>query len=144
MPKKFSDLPPKMQRLLTVYPMRNRVNWVNKNDVVTLVYPKDFSRFETWMHKRIGGPDLIKRPLDEVGSKIWLMCDGKHTLKEICTDLDEQYHEEIEPVLDRVWKFLEILLSSNLIRLSPKRVYPNKLRVTKKKIERKKSSKIKQ
>jgi len=72
------------------------------------------------------------------------MCDGKHTLKDICTELDEQYHEEIEPVLDRVWKFLEKLLSINLIRLSPKRVYPKKLRITKKKIERKKSSNSKQ
>ena len=138
MPRKFSDLPPKMQRLLSVYPMRNRVKWKHRDDHVMLVYPKNFSKFETWMHKRIGGPDMIRRPLDEVGSKIWLMCDGKHTIQEMCTELDEQYHEEIEPVLDRVWKFLEILLGSNLIRLSPERAYPKKLRVVKEKDIKKK------
>lgn len=130
---KFTDLDPKMQRFLSVYPVRNRVKWITENDRITLIYPKDFSKFETWLHKRLGGPDMIRRPLDDKGSKIWLMCDGNHTIEEICTELDEQYHEEIEPVLDRVWKFLEVLLKSNLIRISPKRVYPKKLRKSKEK-----------
>jgi hypothetical protein len=69
--------------------------------------------------------------LDEIGTKIWLMCDGKHNIENICTELDDEYHEDIEPVLDRVWTFLELLLKQNLIRLSSKRVYPRKRRVTK-------------
>ena len=133
MPFQFSDLSPKMQRILTAYPVRQPVEWERDGDKVVLIYPKDFTKFETWMHKRIGGPELIRRPLDEVGSKIWLMCDGKHTVQDICTTLDAIYREEIEPVLDRVTKYLEVLLRSNLVRLSERRVYPKKLRVVKKK-----------
>ena len=114
------------------YPVRNSVKWVEENDKIVLIYPKDFSKLETWLHSRLGGPDTIRRPLDEVGSKIWIMCDGKHMVKDICDELDEQYHEDIEPVLDRVTKFLEILLRSNLIKLSLSRVYKKKLRVIKK------------
>ncbi len=129
---KFSELNPKMQRILSIYPMRSPVKWTQENDRIVLIYPKDLTKFESWLHKRIGGPEVIRRPLDEIGSKIWLMCDGKHTVRDICTELDELYQEDIEPVLDRVSKFLELLLRSNLIRLSPKRVYPKKFRVAKK------------
>ncbi len=126
---KFSELDSKTQRILTSYPVRNKVKWVLEDDRVVLIYPKDFSKFETWLHKRIGGPDMIRRPLDEIGTHIWMMCDGKHTIQDICTELDEIYHEDIEPVLDRVSKFLEILVKSNLIQISSKRVYSKKLRV---------------
>jgi hypothetical protein len=128
---KFSELDSKTKRVLTSYPARNKVKWVLEDEKVVLIYPKDFSKIENWLHKRIGGPDMIRRPLDEIGSRIWMMCDGKHTIQEICTELDEIYHEDIEPVLDRVSKFLEILVKSNLIQISSKRVYPNKLRVEK-------------
>ncbi len=129
---KFSELDQKMQRYLMVYPNRNPVKWNLENERVILVYPKNFTKFEAWLHKRIGGPEEIRRPLDEIGSKIWLMCDGKFTIKDICTELDEQYHEEVEPVLDRVSKFLEILLKQNLIRISNKCRQLRKLRVIKK------------
>ncbi len=133
MPVRFSDLDPKMKRLLSIYPVRNQVKWQKEDDKVVLIYPKDFSKFESWLHKRIGGPDTIRRPMDEVGSRIWLMCDGRHTVNDICSELDEIYHEDVEPVLDTVSKFLEVLARSNLIRLSTKREYPKKLRAVKKK-----------
>ena len=132
MPIKYSELSPKMIKLLSVYPVRQPVKWVTENDRIVLVYPKNFSKFETWLHKRIGGPEKIRRPLDEVGTKIWLMCDGKHTIEYICSELHEQYREEIEPVLERVWKFIELLLKHNLVYISPKRVYPKKRRKIKK------------
>ena len=132
MPFRFSDLDPKMKKILTSYPVQNRVKWVLEDDKVVLIYPKDFTKFETWLHNRLGGPDMIRRPLDEVGSRIWVMCDGKHTIKDICTELDEIYHEDIEPVLDRVTKFLEVLLKSNLIHLSTTREFPKRKRVVKK------------
>lgn len=133
MPAKFSELDPKMKRILNTYPVRNRVKWLKKEERVVLIYPKDFTKFESWLQKRIGGPEVIKRPLDEIGSMIWIMCDGKHTVNDICTELDARYHEDVEPVLDNVSKFLEVLLKSNLIRLSPNRVYPKKQRVVGKK-----------
>lgn len=133
MSMKFSDLDPKIKQILETYPIRNRVKWVHENERIVLIYPKDFSKFESWLHQRIGGPNSIRRPLDEIGSKIWLMADGKHTVMDICTILDDEYREDIEPVFDRVRKFLEILLRSNLIRLSSKKMGPKKLRVIKEK-----------
>jgi hypothetical protein len=131
MPAKFSDLDPAMQKMLTVYPVRAPVKWSREGDRVVLTYPKDFNKFERTLHKRLGGPDVIRRPLDEKGSKIWELCDGRHTLQDICGEMDELFREEIEPVLDRVWKFLEILLKLNLIHLETEPVPPKKRRVVK-------------
>lgn len=133
MSMKFTDLNPKIKQILKTYPKRNRVKWIHEKERIVLIYPKDFSKLESWLHQRIGGPSSIRRPLDEIGSKIWLMSDGKHTVMDICTVLDEEYREDIEPVLDRVTKFLEVLLRSNLIRLSSKKMGPKKLRVIKEK-----------
>ena len=132
MPVRFTDLDPKMQRVLSVYPARNLVKWEREGDRVVLTYKKDFTKFERGLQKRLGGPDVIRRPLDEKGSRIWELCDGQHTLQDICDEMDALYHEDIEPVLDRVWKFLEILLKLNLIRLESHPVTPKKRRVVKK------------
>jgi hypothetical protein len=129
MPVKFTDLDPNMQRVLTVYPVRNPVRWVRENERIVLIYKKDFTRFEKKLHNKIGGPEDIRRPLDEKGTRIWELCDGQHTLEDICSEMDELFHEEIEPVLDRVWKFLELLLQLNLIRLETEPVKPKKRRV---------------
>lgn len=132
MPVKFSDLDPAMQKVLRVYPVRYPVKWSHEGDRVVLTYPKDFTKFEHALHKRLGGPDVIRRPLDEKGSKIWERCDGRHTLQDICEEMDALFQEDIEPVLDRVWKFLELLLKLNLIRLESHPVVPKRRRVVKK------------
>lgn len=80
---------------------------------------KNFGRFERWLHKKIGGPEDINRPLDEPGSRIWLLMDGEHTVLEICRIMDQEFKEEISPVLKKVRLFLERLLILNLIILNP-------------------------
>ncbi|MCK5562514.1 MAG: hypothetical protein KAJ51_18075, partial [Thermoplasmata archaeon] len=66
MPVRFSDLEPKMKQILSIYPVRNQVKWLKKDDQVVLIYPKDLSNFETWLQKRLGGPEMIKRPMDDI------------------------------------------------------------------------------
>jgi len=105
-----------MKMLLTAKPIRNEeVNWVEKEGRVVLIYPKNFTRFEKFLHRHLGGPDNIRRPLDHKGTFIWKMCDGKHNVHEICQASYNEFKEDIEPVLRRVWGFLEILLQLNLI-----------------------------
>jgi hypothetical protein len=45
------------------------------------------------------------------------MCDGEHTIKDICEEMDRKYKEEMEPVVRRVGKFIEMLLKLNLVTL---------------------------
>ncbi len=115
---KLESLDPKMRMLLLCKPKRNEaLEWVEEEEKVVLIYPKNFTRFERFLHKRLGGPDSIKRPLDDKGTYIWMMCDGDHTVHEICKATYSEFKEDIEPVLKRVWGFLEILLKLNLITM---------------------------
>jgi hypothetical protein len=112
----LQDLDPKMRMMLSAKPLRNEaVKWEEEDGKIVLVYPKNFTRFERFLHRRVGGPSDIRRPLDEKGTLIWKMCDGEHNIHEICTDLYKEFREDIEPVLRRVWGFLEILHNLNLI-----------------------------
>jgi len=107
-----------MKRLLTCIPQRNEAVEMDEVDgKVVLIYPKNFTRFEKFLHRHIGGPENIRRPLDEKGTFIWKMCDGTHNVHEICLASYDEFHEDIEPVLRRVWGFLETLLKLNLISM---------------------------
>lgn len=101
------------------YPVPNPlVDWEkDEKGTVTLIYRKNFGRFEKWLHSKIGGPENIRRPLDEPGSRMWTLFDGKHTIAEICLIVDREFKEEMSPVLRKVRHFLEQLLILNLIIL---------------------------
>ena len=116
--KKLDELSPSKRKALLSYPMWNdskEVKWVEKDGIVVVEYPKNFSRFEKWMHGKIGGPSTIKRPLDKIGSDMWRLCDGKHTLLDICRVMSGKYKEEIEPVFKRVPTFISQLFMLGLV-----------------------------
>lgn len=115
---KLESLDPKMRMLLSVIPKRNEeVKWVEEKGLVVLIYPKNFTRFERFLHKRVGGPNDIRRLLDDKGTFIWKMCDGNHNIHDICSDSHFKFKEDIEPVVRRVWGFLEKLIELNLITI---------------------------
>jgi hypothetical protein len=138
MAEKMSRLDPKFKRIFGAYPVRNPVSWRKKKGVVIITYAKNFTRFEKWLHRYIGGPKLVRRLLDEKSSLIWELSDGRHSIKEICDIMDECYHEEIEPVFEYVHNVLLVLLERNLLHLEPTkpaRPLPyRKMRVLKKKV----------
>ncbi len=121
-PMKLQGLPETTKKILFAYPIRN-VDWVKEpwrksaEPVAILFYPKTFTRFERILHRYIGGPTLIRRPLDVKGTRIWEMCDGKTDVLHICINVDAKYKEDMEPVIPRVLKFLEMLLKRGLLRL---------------------------
>ncbi len=101
-----------------IYPVRSDVRWSKREDLVVLQYPKNLNRFERFLKRFLGGPDDIKRPLDRVGTMLWLMSDGEHSLLEIYIAEQEAFHERVEPVDKVVGGLLETMLALGLIRLS--------------------------
>ena len=100
-----------------IYPVRAEVKWKKRKGLITLRYPKDFNRFEKFLHRFLGGPTDIKRPLDEVGTLLWEMSDGNHSLFEIYLEEQERFHERVEPVDKVVGGLLEIMLNLHLMSL---------------------------
>ena len=94
-----------------------KIKCLTEKGIVTICYPKEFGKIEKWVHQRIGGPDIVKRPLDKYTTLIWNLCDEKHSIKDIIHELDTKFGEEIAPADKRVQLFLKKLLELNLITL---------------------------
>ncbi len=116
--EKLEELSESKRRTLLAYPSWNKkggVTWVEREGRVVVEYPKNFSKFEKWVHSKIGGPATLKRPLDELGSDIWRLCDGEHTLLEICAIMSKKYREKVEPVTRVVPAFISQLFMLGLV-----------------------------
>jgi len=116
----MGEVPSRLRGVLLAYPVRteNRLEWkADARGLVTVTHRKDLRRWEKWLMKKVGGSPVINRKLDAPGSDIWRLCDGRHTVADICGIMDQKYKEDMEPVLTRVVKFLEMLLERNLISL---------------------------
>ena len=108
---------PKLKAFLKLYPMRVESIKVERDTRgnAILIYPKNFTRFERWLHRYIGGPEEIRRPLDDMGTAIWDLCDGRHSVGDIVLIMHERFRERIEPAGTRVAMFLDRLHSLGLI-----------------------------
>ncbi|PIU44775.1 MAG: PqqD family protein [Ignavibacteriales bacterium CG07_land_8_20_14_0_80_59_12] len=55
--------------------------------------------------------------LDEYGSFVWLACDGNSTVLQISERLKERYGDPVEPVYERVGRFIRGMKEKDLIDL---------------------------
>ncbi len=100
-----------------IYPVRSPVTWRYRGDRIILEYPKNLNRFEKAIKKVLGGPDNIIRPLDEVGTLLWEMSDGDHSLLELFMEEQKRFRERVEPVDKVVGGLLETMIKLGLIRI---------------------------
>ncbi len=100
-----------------IFPVRADVDHRYRDGIIVLEYPKNLSRFERKINRLIKGPETIRRPLDEVGTLLWEMSDGNHSLLEIYLKEQETFHERVEPLDKVVGAFLETLLKLGLMEL---------------------------
>lgn len=101
----------------SIYPIRADVDWKYRDGIIVLKYPKDFNSFERFLNRFIKGPEEIRRPLDDVGTLLWEMSDGEHSLLEIYLRQQNRFHERVEPVDKVVGSLLETFLKLHLMRL---------------------------
>ena len=58
--------------------------------------------------------------LDETGSFLWPLIDGRQTVYELAAPLKERFGEAAEPLYPRIAKYFQILHSYGFVRLTPK------------------------
>lgn len=64
---------------------------------------------------------LLKKPkvthihLDEIGSFIWPLIDGKRKIEDMGAPLEEHFGEKAQPTYERLAKFFQILESYNFV-----------------------------
>src|ERR1035437_2786753 len=91
----FGRRKPKISReqSLTIRPVRNEnVEWseVGDNEILIIVKPRKdrVAKMFRWMFPP---PPEKQITLDEVGSEVWRMCDGSHTVNQVIRKLMARY-----------------------------------------------------
>ena len=85
---------------------------------IVIRHPKKFKRFEGVIAKLLRAPKELRRPLDDMNSLLWELCDGTRSFGEICDFLDTTFHERIAPVEERTAAAITRLNQLVLIGLS--------------------------
>jgi hypothetical protein len=61
-------------------------------------------------------PHVTSVDLDEYGSFLWKRIDGKTSVKDLAHAFREQYGEAVEPLYDRIVKYMAMLHNGGFIR----------------------------
>ena len=95
--------------LLELVPKRIREFDVDENGVVTVKMP----RFNyDWMMRHLvprRRSPYVHTRLDDVGSFVWMQCDGETPVELIAERMRDRFGDAVEPVHDRLKVFLQQL-----------------------------------
>jgi len=69
-----------------------------------------------WLMPRLAKP-YFHIKLDDVGSEVWKYCDGETSVEQISFRLKERFGTKVEPVEDRIGRFLNHLERGDLVSM---------------------------
>ena len=98
-------------------PVRLPVKWYfdnNASNIIIIEYEKKFSKIESFLSKLLKSPTSVKRTLDVMNSRLWLLMDGRNSFSDIIDMMESEFKEEIIPSKQRittsVMNFIELRL----------------------------------
>ncbi len=91
---------------LDIIPYRVYKEEIDEKGFVTILIPKFKREFANNYLRRIGKPLDIRIKLDEFGSETWTLINGNRTVTDIGKKLVSKFGEKIQPVEERLTKFL--------------------------------------
>lgn len=100
--------------VLDMTPKRTR-KW-KRGEKVTILVPRARSVLGRHFIDALGMKSVYTVNLDEYGSAVWKLCDGKRTVREIGKELRKGFGEKVEPLYDRLSVFISIMNREELIR----------------------------
>ena len=107
----------KSVNLFALKPLRT-LKWETRdNELIVLLIPKFRNRLaKKWFVPMLARPH-IRVKLDAFGSYLWSRCDGNTTVEEIGEQMARKFGEPVEPLYDRIGKFVQTLARDKFIML---------------------------
>lgn len=107
-------------------PKRADIDWeVNGHGVVIITVDKVLGKFESKISDIFNAPKQVRRTLDDMNSKLWILMDGTNTIGEIMNAMDEEFAEKISPVSERVSKSIVNFLDLGYVEIKDSGIYQN-------------------
>ncbi len=108
----------KTENFLDKIPQKNKkIRWkADESNIVTLEIDNT-GIFNLIAQKLLKKPKVSYVHLDEMGSFIWPLIDGKRTVYEIGNEVEKNFKEKANPLYERLIQYFKILLSYDFISL---------------------------
>jgi hypothetical protein len=98
-------------------PVRQGGGSVEEESGVVLLVPRYPTIVGRAMGRLLRRSEHIRVKLDDLGSAVWKLIDGKRSVREIGEELKAQFGEGAEPLYERLTEFLKVLVRNKMIRL---------------------------
>ncbi len=104
--------------LIDAIPARN-VEWFRdeKTEYIVLKRPKFYNEWAKKMFSPFIKSDYYSIKLDKIGTVVWQHCNGKNTVRDIGEILGKEFGPDIEPIYERLFKFIVQMHKGKLITL---------------------------
>lgn len=110
----------KQVNYLDMIPTRADLAWsADENGIVTLEI-ENKGVMNTIAQKLFRKPRVSYVHLDETGSFLWPLIDGKRTVYELAGPVKERFGEAAEPLYPRIAKYFQVLASYQFVALQEK------------------------
>jgi len=100
---------------LSMTPVRVHRHEEREDGMVNVLIPRFKSNFAKKLFSKAVSSPYIKANLDEFGTATWLLIDGNRNVQNIGEALVEKFGEKVEPVYERLTRFLTDLHRYNFI-----------------------------
>ncbi len=107
-----------MKDNLSLVPVKSdRVSWsCTESGRVTLkVRHKDM--YSIICQKLFSTPKVSRIGLDDIGSCVWLLMDGRRTVEEIGREVEHSMGSDAYPIYERLTGYIKILRENKIVRL---------------------------
>lgn len=110
------------QNYLEKIPVRKEeLCWETDDDGIVTLFVHNTGIMKKITQKFLKKPEYTQVHLDENGSFIWPLIDGKRDIVELGVLVKEHFGEAAEPLYPRIAKFFQILESYGFVRLEDKK-----------------------
>ena len=108
---------PDKETLVGMHPLRNQlVDWeVDDRGEIVLKIPQTHKKWLRIMAKIFKLPPMRIVVLDEVGSHVWQLCDGYHTIKQIVKSLRDRYKMTRKEAETSLFSYMQTLGKRGII-----------------------------
>jgi hypothetical protein len=113
--KKERSAPPTVEEFLSYIPKRGGYQWTTDDaGLVHITVPKFYNKIGRKFCRFFRRKETFSADMDELGSFVWIHCDGKHSVQDILTKLREQF-DDGENMDQRLFLFLQQMKSLNYL-----------------------------
>lgn len=105
---------------LDMIPVRADLAWSTDEAGIVTLEIENRGFMNTIAQKVFRKPRISYVHLDEMGSFLWPLIDGRQTVLDLAAPVKDRFGEAAEPLYPRIAKYFQILDSYHFVRLTPK------------------------